>query len=114
MSKKTKTTKDKFPTEKTAGDAIHTIAKVGIGMIPIVSAPASELLNCLVTPPLEKRRIEFLEDVGRRLKDLEDREIISLKELPENEKFIDITMLATQAALRTSEKEKRLCLEMLL
>jgi hypothetical protein len=107
MSKKAKIKKGKFPTKKSVGDAIHTIAKVGVGMIPLVNVPASELLNCLVTPPLEKRKNEFFEDVGRRLKDLEDQGVISLEKLSENEKFIDVTMLATQAALRTSEKEKR-------
>ncbi len=102
MSKKDKTTKGSYPTEKTLGDDIHTLARTVTGLVG-----ATELLNHLVTPPLEKRRNEFFEDVGKRLKDLEDQGVISLEKLSENEKFIDITILATQAALRTSIKEKK-------
>jgi hypothetical protein len=68
---------------------------------------AGEIVNQLVTPPITKRRDEFFESVGERLKDLEDQGVISLETLSENEKFIDVTMLATQAALRTSVKEKK-------
>jgi hypothetical protein len=105
MPKRDKTTKDDYPTDKTVVDDIHTFVRIAAGSIG-----ASELLNHLVAPPLEKRRDEFFKDVGRRLKNLEDRGDISLEELQENEKFIDICLLATQAALRTSEKEKRAAL----
>lgn len=102
MSKKDKIKMGKFPTKKSVGDDIHTLARTVTGLVG-----ATELLNYLVTPPLEKRKNEFFEDIGIRLKDLEDQGVISLEKLSENEKFIDITMLATQAALRTSVKEKK-------
>lgn len=102
MTKEDKTSKDSYPTEKTDADAIHTIARTITGL-----AGATELFNYFITSPLQKRRDEFFENVCKRLKDLEDQGVISLESLPENEKFIDVTILATQAALKTSIKEKK-------
>lgn len=98
---------ENYPKKKSTGDIVHSLAKGGIGMIPIAGVPASELLNLIVTPSLEKRRTQWFEDIGTRLKILEENNKISLEELSKNEEFIDITLQATQVALRTSQKEKK-------
>lgn len=75
-------------------------------MIPIVGTAASELLGYIVTPPLEKRRAEWIEEVGLRLKELEESNKIDIEKLSKNEKFIDTIIQATNLALKTSDKEK--------
>lgn len=94
------------PPKAGPGDAGYAIIKAGISIIPIAGAPASELLGLIVSPPLEKRRSEWIERVGAGLRDLEQKMGVVLEELQNNDKFIDAAMDATQIALRTSQIEK--------
>lgn len=90
----------------TAGDYTFAMTKGGLGAIPIVGSIASELLGILVTPPLEKRRQNWMTEVGNKLKELEEKNKIDLSTLQENEQFIDTVLVATTLALKTSEEEK--------
>jgi len=94
---------EKFPEQKTAGDIAYVVAKAGLGSIPIAGAAASELLGLIVAPPLEKRKAQWFNDIGERLQTLE----IALETLSENDVFIDISIKATEIALKTSEEEKK-------
>lgn len=96
-----------YLSKKTAGDGAISFAKAVAGMIPIAGAPVTELLNLIVTPPLEKRRAEWFEEIGRHLREVEEHKGIALESLRENNEFIDITTQATQVALRTSQIEKK-------
>ena len=87
-------------------DIGYALAKAGIGSIPLVGAAASELLQLLVTPPIEKRRNEWMNDIGDRLKNLEELESIDLETLRDNDIFIDVVIKTTQEALKTNESEK--------
>ncbi len=97
------------PTSKTTGDLVHSMGKAGLSSIPVVGGAASELFASLVTPPLEKRRNAWMEEVGERLRQLEDNGL-ELATLRDNDEFIDIVMSASTAALKTSNKEKRAAL----
>ena len=90
----------------TAGDYTFALTKGGLGAIPIVGSIASGLLGLLVTPPLEKRRQNWMTEVGTKLKELEENSKIDLSTLADNEQFIDTVLVATTLALKTSEKEK--------
>jgi hypothetical protein len=90
----------------TAGDYTFALTKGGLGAIPIVGSIASELLGLLVTPPLEKRRQNWMTEVGTKLKELEENNKIDLSTLADNEQFIDTVLVATTLALKTSEEEK--------
>jgi hypothetical protein len=90
-------------------DVTYSVAKAGIGSIPIIGAAASELFSLIVTPPLEKRRTEWIEDIGIRIKTLEDRDEISVESLRENDTFIDVVLQTTHQALKTSQQEKLDC-----
>lgn len=87
-------------------DIGYAIAKAGLGSIPIVGAAASELLQLIVTPPLEKRRSEWMEQIGQKLKVLEEKESVDLQSLQENDVFIDVVLQCSQEVIKTSEKEK--------
>lgn len=92
--------------KETKQDIAYGTAKAVVGSIPIIGAAASELLQLLVTPPLEKRRNEWMIEVGEKLKELSEKESIDINDLSNNENFIDVVLQTTQLALRTSEKEK--------
>ncbi|TWI03307.1 hypothetical protein IQ05_00244 [Flavobacterium tiangeerense] len=92
--------------KETKDDIAYGVAKAVLGSIPVVGATASELLQLLVTPQLEKRRNEWMIEVGEKLKQLEQKEELDLIKLANNDVFIDVVLQTTQLALRTSEKEK--------
>jgi hypothetical protein len=92
--------------KETKDDIAYGVAKAVLGSIPVVGATASELLQLIVTPPLEKRRNEWMIEVGKKLKELEQKEELDLIKLSNNDVFIDVVLQTTQLALRTSEKEK--------
>ena len=101
---------DEFPTKKTIGDAGHAIARAGLSALPLVGGPAVELFQNLVTPPLDKRRVEWMQEIGERLHKLETEGRIRIDDLREDPVFIDTVMMASQAALRTSQAEKKAAL----
>ena len=91
--------------EKTGGDAAHAIAKAGLSAIPVVGGPAAELFQYIVQPPLEKRRVRWMVDVGEKLKELEAKGL-KLESLQSNEQFVTAVMHASQVALRTHQAAK--------
>ena len=93
----------------TKKDIAHSLAKGGLGTIPIIGSLASEIFGLVVTPPLEKRRAEWMNEIAEKLKELENKKEIDLNELKENEQFIDVVLQATTFALKTSEKKKIEC-----
>jgi hypothetical protein len=69
------------PPKAGIGDAAHAIARAGLGTIPLAGAAATELLNAIITPPLERRRNEWMKEVGEALRSLEEQNGINLEEL---------------------------------
>lgn len=89
----------------TAGDKVHALTKAGLSMIPVVGGPAVELFQNLVQPPLERRRKEWMEQIGEKLLSLEQNGL-NLNDLQGNEQFMTAVMQASNAALRTHKAEK--------
>ncbi len=94
------------PPKPSIGDNLNALARAGIGSIPLIGAAATELLNVLVTPPLEKRRRGWMESVGEALRALEQDGRVRLEGLQTNDAFIDTVMHASQIAVRNSQQEK--------
>lgn len=89
------------------GDVTHTIAKAGLSAIPVVGGPAVELFNAIITPPLVKRRDEWIESIAEGLKKLEETvEGFKIENLKDNNMFITTVIHATQVAIRNHQKEK--------
>jgi hypothetical protein len=99
------------PPSRSAGDAFHAVTRAGLGAIPVAGATAAELLNAIVTPPLEKRRNQWMEEIGEALRVLEEKMDIVLESLQKNEGFIDVAIEASQIAIKTSNQEKRKALK---
>lgn len=91
--------------KQSKGDVAHTLVKAGLSAIPYVGGPAVELFQCLIQPPLEKRRGEWMAQVGEKLQELEASGL-KLDELQKNEEFVSAVMHASQIALRTHQKAK--------
>lgn len=69
--------------------------------------PGGGELFGLLTSPLARRRDMWLEDLERRLRDLEGRiEGFRFENLTENEEFVSATAQASQSALKTHQVEK--------
>jgi hypothetical protein len=91
----------------TAGDIVHTIAKVGIGSVPIVGTAASEIFNMVLTAPVEKRKEEWLVRIYNTLQELQEKvEGFQIEELSDNEQFISIMTRASQLAIMNHQEEK--------
>lgn len=94
-------------TNKTTGkDVAHSLVKGGLGAIPVIGSLAAEIFGLVVTPPLDKRRADWMNEVAEKLKELEEKNLINIEELQSNDQFIDVILQATTYALKTSEKEK--------
>lgn len=98
---------DLDPPEPSKGDIVYATARAGLSSIPLVGAAAVELLQLLITPPLEKRRTQWMEEVAQTLQDLEQNRGVQLEDLQANDVFIDTVLHASQIALRNSQEEKR-------
>jgi len=90
----------------TVGDIAHSLAKGGLGTIPVIGSLATEIFGLIVTPPLERRRAEWMNEIAEKLKELEENRTIDFQQLQNNEQFIDVVLQATTLALKTSEREK--------
>jgi hypothetical protein len=94
----------------TSGDKVHALVRAGFGAIPVLGAAATELFNSVITPPLERRRVEWMNDVAGRLEQLEEDRALDLDRLQGDDAFITTVMYASQAAIKTHEAEKRAAL----
>lgn len=99
------TDKIKVP-QATSSDKLHTLVKAGISAIPILGGPAAELFTNVIQPPLEKRRIEWMNGVADKLSELEQNSGLDIASLRDNEEFISAVMYASTLALRTHNEAK--------
>jgi hypothetical protein len=95
------------PPEPGKEDAAHALARAGISSLPVIGGAGVELFSAIVQPPLERRRNEWMKEIGDGLRTLEDAELISFDDLSGNDVFIDTVLTASQIAMRTSQEEKK-------
>jgi len=87
------------------GDVSRAAARGLLAMVPFGNV-VSELW-ALLGPPVAQRRDDWLQDLARRLRDLEGKiDGFRFDDLGKNEQFVSATLQATQAALRTHQSEK--------
>lgn len=94
------------PPKINAEDVQYVLVKAGLASIPTLGAAVSELFS-LITSPLEKRRDEWVVEIAKSLKELEEKvDDFKMSELSQNEVFITTVTYATQAAIRNHQEEK--------
>jgi len=100
---------DVTPPKETAGDHIHTLARAGVSVIPVVGGPAVELFNAVIAPPIRKHQQEWMESVADGLCRLEERLECVVDDLKDNDAFIDTVMQASRALCgrRMKRNERR-------
>lgn len=91
------------PPESSTGDTAYLVAQGVLSVIP----GAAELFQYFVTPPIERRRQEWMRQVGQVLQDLQEHREVDLKDLQSDDAFIDTLLQASQVAVRNSQEEKR-------
>jgi hypothetical protein len=91
-----------YPQKTTLGDGAHTFGRTLTGLIP-----GGDLLNAIVTPPLQKRRDEFFTEVGIRLTALERAGFVRTADLSHNPHFVDAAVAAGKIAIASSAAAKR-------
>ena len=96
-----------LPNEPELADHRAAVIKGALGSIPVLGNVLAEELGLLLAPPLTQRRDAWLEDLARRLRDLEAKITgFRFDDLCNNEQFVSATAQATQAVLRTHQVEK--------
>jgi hypothetical protein len=96
--------RDLLPPKPNRGDAILEGVKAGL------EGPGG-IISALLKTPIERRRDEWMEDVGKTLIELSVQiEGFSVEALVESDLFVTTTLQAAQAAIRTHEIEKRIAL----
>ena len=62
--------------------------------------------SVVFTPPLERRRLQWMEKIANSLRLLEEARQISLSDLQSNEAFVTTLVQASEAAIRNHQSEK--------
>ena len=88
------------------GDHVHLAARAAISAIPGAGGPTLEIFNALVTPPIEKRRKEWMESVGSALEELQKKDNQLIERLQKDDTFQSVLLQASWAAVRNHQAEK--------
>ncbi|PWQ92435.1 hypothetical protein [Leucothrix pacifica] len=70
---------DYKPPKNKKTNALHAVARSGLGAIPFAGTAAIEILNRIVAPPLEQRKEEWMLNFGNALLRLEKKQKLFLK-----------------------------------
>ena len=95
------------PPEADELDAAYGFVRAALSGIPLIGGAAVEILRQVIAPPLARRQQEWMADMAEAIRWLERDRGISLEQLRDNVGFIDTVLSASQAAVRTSQREKR-------
>lgn len=87
-------------------DKLHTGVKAALNLIPFVGGTATELFNSIITPPIEKRKKQWMELVAINLNKLEEKQSGIVQQLSESEEFASLLITASINAVKTHLKDK--------
>ena len=74
---------------------------------PFIGGSLSVLLDSIFTAPLEKRKLEWEENLTDVITDLQDRvEGLTPEKLSKDQAFVTVVFQASQIAIRNHQKEK--------
>jgi len=93
----------------------RSAAEVGAGLagaaleaVPIVGGPAAHLFELVLAPSLERRRDEWLRNLGEVVEELRLRiDDFNPRDLENNEQFVSAVLAASTIAVKTHQVEKR-------
>ncbi|MBL8823790.1 MAG: hypothetical protein JNJ77_14470 [Planctomycetia bacterium] len=100
-----------LPPKPEIRDTIHTLLRALISTIPIVGGPAVEIFNAILTPPIERRKNEWMCNVAQDLAQLQQNDDSLVDRIIADEKFVSVLLHATHVAIRNHQAEKLLALK---
>jgi len=92
--------------EQDKSDAVYAVGRALLSSIPVAGAAAVEVFQFIIAPPIEKRRNEWMREIGEAVQKLEQVRGIDIDQLKTNDVFIDTLLQSSQIALRNSQKDK--------
>ena len=93
--------------EPLRGDIAEDIARKTLALVPVLGGPAAALIDVMLAPALEKRRIQWSNELAELVNDLRARDpSLTVASLSADDEWIDAVLAATLVALRTSREEK--------
>lgn len=96
------------PPESSSDDRLRAAEKFAVSLVPYIGGGLAVLFERVFEAPMERRRQEWLREVGAVIQELcEKVHDLTPEELSKNEAFISICLQASAAALRTHREEKR-------
>ena len=87
-------------------DIIYRSGRAGLSSVPIVGSALSEILGFAVETPLEKRKTKFMLALKKEIDKLNGNGRIDVKQLANNDEFIDVFFQVYDLALKNSQEEK--------
>lgn len=101
----------RFDPDKDRTDMAYEIGRAIASSVPVAGGTLNVLFENVFSSPLERRKEAWLEELVCVVEELQKRvDGLTFEALSENEKFITISLQATQIAMRTHQKEKLLAL----
>jgi len=90
-----------------AGDVAHKSVKAVLGAVPVAGSGLAEFFDLIIAPPLRKKQDTWMASVSAALWELKGRvEGFEPERLAESPAFAPAVLRATQAAMKTTDKEK--------
>lgn len=97
---------EEYP-KKSKSDHVHTTLKAAAATVPYAGGTLSILFESIFSAPIEKRKEKWFKSLGVEIENLLKRvDDLTAEILEQDEKFISISMQATQIALRNHQEEK--------
>lgn len=94
----------KIPKEN-AQDKVLSGIKAIVNIIPL-GGSVVEIFNAVITPPIEKRRQKWMQEVVALLKSLESKQSGSVDSLSNDEEFLSLLLSTSMNAYKTHLEEK--------
>lgn len=95
---------DLTPPKKGTADATHETARAIFDLA--TAGVGGRLFDYLVSKPIERRRDEWREEIGKRILKLEAERRVDVDALRNDETFVTLLTQASAAAVRSHQKEK--------
>lgn len=99
-------TGDLIPPKPDRTDLAHSSVRAALSLIPYAGGVVTEIFGMIIVPPLEKRRQEWMEAVVEKIRELDEKESITIGDLQNNPGFIDTLSQASLIAVRNHKEEK--------
>jgi hypothetical protein len=87
-------------------DHAHAAVRAGLSAIPFAGGAAMEIFNAVITPPIERRRQQWMATVGSAIEQLQTTDANIVETLQNSEKFQSVLLQASWAAVRNHQRGK--------